>query len=118
MAEGFARQLAANHYRIFSAGTAPKEIHPFAVQVMQEAGIDITTQRSKGLESVPLHSLDQIVTLCGEVDEQCPVLENRVERIHWSLADPALAVGDEQQILAIFRQVRDDIAGRVKALLS
>ncbi|HEV8723052.1 MAG TPA: ATP-binding protein [Candidatus Binatia bacterium] len=118
MAEGFARQLAANHYRIFSAGTAPKEIHPYAVQVMQEAGIDITKQRSKGLESIPLDTLDQIVTLCGDVDEQCPVLENRVERIHWSLADPALAVGDEQQILAIFRQVRDDIAGRVKALLS
>ncbi len=118
MAEGFARQLAANHYRIFSAGTAPKEIHPFAVQVMQEAGIDITKQRSKGLESVPLDSLDQIVTLCGDVDEQCPVLENRVERIHWPLPDPALALGDEQRILAIFRQVRDDIAGRVKALLS
>src|SRR6266545_4178199 len=118
MAEGFARQLAANHYRIFSAGTAPKEIHPFAVQVMQEAGIAITKQHSKGLESVPLDTLDQIVTLCGDVDEQCPVLENRVERIHWSLADPALAVGDQQQILAIFRQVRDDIAGRVKALLS
>ncbi|HYT54922.1 MAG TPA: ATP-binding protein [Verrucomicrobiae bacterium] len=118
MAEGFARQLAANHYRIFSAGTAPKEIHPFAVQVMQEAGIDITKQRSKGLESVPLDSLDQIVTLCGDVDEQCPVLENRVERIHWPLPDPAVALGDEQRILAIFRQVRDDIAGRVKALLS
>ncbi len=118
MAEGFARQLAGNHYRIFSAGTAPKEIHPFAVQVMQEAGIDITKQRSKGLESVPLDSLDQIVTLCGDVDEQCPVLENRVERIHWPLPDPALALGDEQRILAIFRQVRDDIAGRVKALLS
>jgi len=118
MAEGFARQLAANHYRIFSAGTAPKEIHPFAVQVMQEAGIDITKQRSKGLESVPLDSLDQIVTLCGDVDEQCPVLENRVERIHWPLPDPALALGDEQRILVIFRQVRDDIAGRVKALLS
>ena len=118
MAEGFARQLAGNHYRIFSAGTAPKEIHPFAVQVMQEAGIDITKQRSKGLESVPLDSLDQIVTLCGDVDEQCPVLENRVERIHWPLPDPAVALGDEQRILAIFRQVRDDIAGRVKALLS
>jgi thioredoxin type arsenate reductase len=118
MAEGFARQSAGDGYLIFSAGTAPKEIHPLAVRVMQEVGIDISQQRSKGLASVPINTVDHVITLCGEADEQCPALESRAKRIHWPLPDPTLADGDEQQILTTFRRVRDEIQSRVKAFLS
>ena len=118
MAEGFARSLAGDQYRIISAGTAPKAIHPLAIRVMSEAGIDITKQHSKGLRSIPLDTLDQVITLCGDADKQCSVLDTHAKRTHWPLPDPALAHGDEQQVLAIFRQVRDEIHSRVKTLFS
>jgi arsenate reductase (thioredoxin) len=118
MAEGFARGMASNGDRIYSAGTSPKGVHPLAIRVMREVGIDISTQRSKGLEEIPLDRIDQLITLCGDADEQCSALKSQVKRIHWPLPDPALAVGDEQQILAVFRKVRDEIRSRVKALFS
>jgi two-component system, OmpR family, phosphate regulon sensor histidine kinase PhoR len=118
MAEGFARRLAGDSYRVFSAGTAPKEIHPLTVRVMQEAGINITCQYSKNLTDVPLDTVDQIVTLCGESDEHCPTLRSPVQRTHWPLADPALARGNEAEILEVFRSVRDEIRARVENFFS
>jgi two-component system, OmpR family, phosphate regulon sensor histidine kinase PhoR len=118
MAEGFAREMATNGDRVYSAGNSPKAIHPLAIRVMREVGVDISTQRSKGLEEIPLDRIDHLITLCGDADEQCAALGSQVKRIHWPLPDPALAVGDEQQILAVFRKVRDDIHSRVKALFS
>ena len=118
MAEGFARKWSRDKYEIFSAGTEPKSVHPLSVRVMQELGIDISSQRSKDLDSVPLHRIDRVITLCGEADEACPVLPGAVERVHWPLRDPALAQGDEEQILQAFREIRDDIAARVASLFS
>jgi two-component system phosphate regulon sensor histidine kinase PhoR len=118
MAEGFARQLGNGRYRIFSAGTQPKGVHPLAVRVMQEAGVDISTQSSKGFESVPSINFDQIVTLCGDADEYCPTLGTTVKRSHWPLPDPAATAGTEEEILPVFRQVRDEIRRRVEALFA
>ena len=118
MAEGFARQLADGRYRIFSAGTEPKGIHPLAVRVMREIGIDISTQSSKGLDQIPLEVIDQVVTLCGDADEHCPKLNSSVKHTHWPIPDPAAARGSEEQVLALFRQVRDEIHKQVQALLS
>ena len=118
MAEGFARHRAGTHCRIFSAGTAPREVHPLAVRVMQEAGIDIAGQYSKTLAAVPLDEIDQIVTLCGNADEQCPVLAGPAKRIHWPIADPASAQGTEEEVLSAFRKVRDQISARVEDLFS
>ena len=118
MAEGFARQIASGDYRIFSAGTEPKGMHPLAIRVMKEAGIDIAGQRSKSLASVALDTLDQVVTLCGEADEQCPTLARQVKRRHWPIADPALARGTEEEVLAVFRKTRDEIRARVEELFA
>jgi thioredoxin type arsenate reductase len=118
MAEGFARHLAHNGIEIYSAGTLPKEIHPLAVRVMNEAGIDIAGQRAKGIETIPMETVDLLITLCGEADETCPALAAKVERQHWPLPDPALARGDEAQILRVFREVRDAIRARVEHLLT
>lgn len=118
MAEGFARQLADGNYRIYSAGTEPKGVHPLAIQVMQEVGVDISRQTSKGLGAIVLADLDQVITLCGDADERCPTLAAKVKRSHWPLADPATARGSEAEILAQFRQVRDQIKQRVAALLT
>ena len=116
MAEGFARHFGAASQKIFSAGIDPKEMNPLAVRVMREAGIDITQQHSKTLVDVPLETVDQIITLCSEAGEKCPTLGRQVERSHWPLPDPALAQGSEEEVLAAFRRVRDEIRSRVREL--
>ena len=116
MAEGFARYLARDAHRIYSAGTAPKEIHPLAIQVMKEIGIDISGQHSKGIESIPLDEIQRIITLCGEAAESCPTLTKKVEQIHWPLRDPALVQGTQDEILRGFREVRDEIREQVEKL--
>jgi thioredoxin type arsenate reductase len=116
MAEGFARQLVGDGDRIHSAGTAPKEIHPLAIQVMREVGIDISGQHSKGLESIPLARIQRIITLCGEAAEHCPPLPKKAEHIHWPLPDPALVQGDEERVQQAFRDVRDAIRSQVEKL--
>jgi len=118
MAEGFARVLAPKNVRVYSAGTEPKTVHPLAIKVMKEVGIDILGQSSKGLEAIPLEKMDLVITLCGEAAESCPVLPKKTEHIHWPLPDPALVQGDEEVVLKIFRQVRDKIRARVEKLLS
>ena len=118
MAEGFARRLAPPDAQIYSAGTEPKPVHPLAVTVMKEAGIDISAQRSKSLEEVPAQKIDLVVTLCGEAAESCPSFPAQTDRLHWPLADPALARGDEEAVLKIFRDVRDEIRTRVEQLFS
>jgi len=118
MAEGFARHLAPNGFNIYSAGTLPKEIHPLAVRVMKEADIDISSQRSKGIEAIPVETVDLLITLCGEAEEACPALAAQVERQHWPLRDPAVAQGSEDEVLKIFREVRDEIQRRVENLLA
>ena len=116
MAEGFARQHSSQGHRVYSAGTAPKGIHPFAIQVMKEVGIDISTQQSKGLQAVPLDEMSRLITLCGDAAENCPAVPRKIERIHWPLRDPATAQGSQEEILRVFREVRDDIRQRVERL--
>jgi len=118
MAEGFTRAIAPKETRVFSAGTEPKEIHPLAVKVMEEAGIDISNQTSKGLQAMPLEQIDLVVTLCGEAAESCPTLPPNTRHLHWPLPDPALAAGTTEEILQAFRQVRDEIRARVEKLFS
>ena len=114
MAEGFARAMAPAGTEVWSAGTEPSRVHPMAVEVMREVGIDLSAQRSKRIADVPLETMDTVITLCGEADEACPVLRPEVRRLHWPLPDPSRAEGERQR--DVFRQVRDDIRWRVSAL--
>ncbi len=118
MAEGFARSLAPENVKISSAGTEPKAVHPLAIKVMEEAGIDISNQSSKGLGTLPLENIDLVVTLCGEAQESCPTLSKNTEHLHWPLPDPALAKGDEETVLETFRAVRDEIRARIEKLFN
>jgi two-component system phosphate regulon sensor histidine kinase PhoR len=118
MAEGFARAMVTNGDRVYSAGTSPRGIHPLAIRVMREVGVDISTQHSKGLEEIPLDQINQIITLCGEANEHCPTVGSQVKRVHWPLPDPALARGSEAEILEVFRHVRDEIRARLENFLS
>jgi len=114
IAEGFARAMAPPDAEVWSAGTEPASVHPLAIQVMQEVGIDISGQRSKRIEDVPWQRVDTVVTLCNESDPQCPAVAGEVRRVHWPLPDPAAA--PKERRLEAFREARDEIRWRLSSL--
>jgi len=118
MAEGWARKFAPANIQVQSAGIEAHGKNPRAIAVMAEAGVDIANQESTKLVSAMLAWADVVVTVCGHADEHCPVLPPNVHKIHWPLNDPAKATGTEEEIMAVFRDSRDDIRERVKQLFS
>ncbi|MGK4179935.1 arsenate reductase (thioredoxin) [Lapidilactobacillus dextrinicus] len=116
MAEGFARQILPADWRIASAGIETHGLNPLAVKVMAEKGLDISNYQSKLIDPQYLQTCDIVVTLCGDARDRCPVVPATVTKIHWPLLDPAQATGTETERLAVFRQVRDEIAERIQAL--
>lgn len=111
MAEGLARSLAGPGATVQSAGSRPSYVNPLAIEAMREIGMDITSQHSKSVDEIDPASVDLVITLCA--DEVCPMGLAGVRQLHWPLADPA-APG---QGLEHFRQVRDELARRISALL-
>jgi len=112
MAEGFLRRDAGDKFIVQSAGTRATTIHPLAVRAMREIGIDISRQQSKSVDDVG-EGWDVVVTVC---DANCPIPPHARLKLRWSFPDPALAGGDEEQRLAVFRTVRDGIEKRVRSL--
>ena len=117
MAEGFARNLGRGRIEALSAGMEPSRLNPYAVAVMREKGIDISDQRSKAFDETLAGQMDLVVTVCGHADERCPVLPPEVKRYHWPLEYPASVKGEDAEIFAKFRQVRDEVESRVIELL-
>ncbi len=120
IAEGFGKYYAkrlCKDIEVHSAGSNPSGyVHPLAIEVMKEKGIDISKNKSKSLEDIPLNELDYIITLCGDAAENCPVVPN-ANTIHWGLPDPAKAKGNEEEKLKTFREIRDEIEKRVIKLI-
>lgn len=114
MAEGFARAFAPAGVDVMSAGTEPSRVHERAIEVMREAGIDLSAHSSKHVDDVPWREADMVITLCGEAEESCPTLATTVRRMHWPLPDPSAAPKADQ--VEVFRQVRDEIRWRVASL--
>ena len=117
MAEGFARKMLTKDLKIFSAGLEPKGVHPIAVKVMQEVGIDISHQKSKNISEIPLDKINIIITLCGDAAERCPIFPGKVKKIHWAIENPAKARGSEEEIAIVFRKVRDNIKSYIISYL-
>jgi protein-tyrosine-phosphatase len=115
MAEGIARVLAPPGLLIWSAGSRPTTVKPQAIAALKEIGIDISGHRSKAVSEVPADEVDTVITLCAE--EECPVFLGKAERIHWTLPDPAITVGSEAEILAAFREIRDELVRRISVFL-
>jgi arsenate reductase len=117
MAEGWARHLGGDWVEALSAGIEAHGKNPRAIEVMREAGIDISRQDSTRLTDQILASADYLITVCGHADENCPLLPAGVRKEHWPLDDPAKATGSEQDVMAVFRESRDDIRRRVTDLI-
>jgi arsenate reductase len=112
MAEGFLRSLAGDRLEVQSAGTRATEVHPLAVSVMRELGVDISLQTSKSVDDVG-EGWDVVVTVC---DSSCPVPPRSGLKLRWKLPDPSAARGSEAERLEVFRGIRDSIRSRVRVL--
>lgn len=117
IAEGWARHIGGDAVVVQSAGIEAHGKNPRAIEVMREIGIDISGQGSTIVNDGMLQDADVVVTVCGHADEQCPVLPPGITKLHWPLTDPAKAIGTEEEIMAEFRAIREEIEGRVNALL-
>lgn len=117
IAEGWVHQLGGDWLQVQSAGIESHGKNPRAITVMQEVGVDISDQESTRLTNDILASADYLVTVCGHADEHCPVLPAGIRKEHWPLNDPAKATGSEEEIMAAFRESRDDIRQRVVDLI-
>jgi arsenate reductase len=120
MAEAFLRKYAGEHFEAYSAGLKPKQVNPFTIKVMQEAGIDISNQTSKGIETFLGKVLFQyLITVCDDADKNCPTVWPGVNtRMHWSFEDPAAFQGTDEEKLEKFRQIRDLIDDKMKSWLT
>jgi arsenate reductase len=109
MAQGLLRHLAGDQMEVFSAGTEPSRVNPFAIEAMQQRGIDITYHTSKHLSEYLQNKFDYVITVCDSAAESCPVFPGKVERIHWSFPDPSAVTGSDAEHLAAFVDVRNDL---------
>ncbi|MCL2011643.1 MAG: arsenate reductase ArsC [Cystobacterineae bacterium] len=117
MAEGLARKFLPSSVRIWSAGLKPAAVvHPRAIEVMKEIGIDISTQRPKGFSAVPMGDVDTFVRLCSK--DECSVPGNISRRVAWPLVNPETIEGSEEEVLSAFRNVRDELRRQIENLKS
>lgn len=120
MAEAFLRKYGGERFEAHSAGLEPKGLNPFTVQAMNEVGIDVSGQASKGVETYLGKVLFQhLVTVCDDADKNCPTVWPGVNnRMHWSFQDPAAVEGTDEEKLAKFREIRDQIEAKIKGWLA
>lgn len=119
MAEGWARALKADRFQALSAGTHPHGLNPLAVKVMAEAGVDISTQRSRHIDEFAAQALDLVVTVCDSANESCPFIPGALRTIHHPFDDPprlAKAAASESEALPHYRRVRDEIRAFIESL--
>lgn len=110
LAEGVLRAASGGRFSVASAGSKPAGyVHPLAVRAMAEIGVDISRHTSKHLSEFLGRSVETVITVCGNADQACPVFPGQVNRHHWPFDDPAHATGTEEEMLAVFRRVRDEI---------
>jgi len=110
LAEGILRAKAGDLLNVQSAGSKPAGyVHPLAIKVMAEIGIDISAHRSKHMDEFLKQKVETVITVCGNADQACPLFPGQLNRHHWGFADPAHATGSEEEVLKVFRQTRDEI---------
>jgi arsenate reductase (thioredoxin) len=114
MAEGLLRHDACDRFEVASAGVEPTQVRPLAIKAMSEVGIDISGQHSKSVDEFSGQKLDYVITVCDNANQQCPMFPGKTERIHWSIEDPATAVGNHEERLKVFQRVRDELRQKLR----
>jgi arsenate reductase len=117
MAEGLLRHMAGDRFEALSAGTEVANVRPEAIQVMREIGIDISGQESKSVERFVGEPFSWVITVCDQAREACPFFTGADDTAHWGFDDPSEAQGSEQERLAVFRRVRDEIRDRLRMFI-
>ncbi|HYN68881.1 MAG TPA: arsenate reductase ArsC [Candidatus Eisenbacteria bacterium] len=117
MAEAILRRQGGHDFEVFSAGVSPRPVHPLAIRVLAEIGLDISGARSKSTAPFVAQQFDYVVTLCDRARQDCPFFPGAHEIMHWGLDDPAEAPGSEEEQLVVFRRVMTEVAGRVRTFL-
>ena len=110
LAEGILKRALGDGFRVESAGSKPAGyVHPLAVKALAEIGIDISAHESKHMDLFLDDDVETVITVCGNADQACPMFPGQMNRHHWPFDDPAHATGTEEEQLAVFRRVRDEI---------
>lgn len=117
MAEGLIHHFLGGRFETFSAGTRATFVNPKAIEVLREIGIDISTHRSKEVSEFDGQKFDHVITLCGSARDSCPLFFGGTKTTHIGFDDPAEATGSEEEVMAEFRRVRDDLKERLTAFL-
>ncbi|MGQ9465514.1 MAG: arsenate reductase ArsC [bacterium] len=117
IAEGLLRNIAGDKFDVYSAGIEPTRVHPIAIKVMKEIGIDISNQSSKSVGSLLSEHFGYIITVCDDAKEKCPTFPGVSIRLHWPFEDPAKASGTKEEILSVFRRIRDQIKQKIELWL-
>ncbi|WP_125763057.1 arsenate reductase (thioredoxin) [Companilactobacillus hulinensis] len=113
MAEGFAKKYLPG-WEVQSAGVEVHGLNPKAVEVMAEKGIDISHNTSKLIDLNYFNKCDFVITLCGDAKDKCPVVPKGVTHLHWGLPDPAQATGSNEEVMNVFREVRDKVERKIE----
>jgi len=114
MAEGLLKHYGNGEFEVYSAGLRPSHVHPLAIKAMAESDIDITNQYSKTVTEFIDQEFSYVVTVCGSAKEFCPVFPGKHNALHWSIEDPASTSGTEEEMMKVFRKVRQNILEKVK----
>ena len=119
MAEAFLRKYASDRFEAYSAGVEPKGVNPYTIQVMDEIGVDMSDYHSKSMmEFMGKVHFSYMITVCSDAEEKCPIFPGMGIRLHWPYEDPASARGSEEEKLATFRRVRDEIETAILAWIA
>ncbi len=120
MGEGFLRRYAGEYFEVHSAGLEPKGVNPYTIRAMDEVGIDIRDQGSTPLRDyLGRKAFRYLIVVCSHAEKNCPTIwPGQTERLYWPFDDPAAATGTDEEIMAVFRRVRDEIDEKVRAWLA
>jgi arsenate reductase len=118
MGEGLFREAGGDQYEVLSAGTNPTQVRPEAIAVMREIGIDISGHRSKSVDEFAGRPFEYVITVCDNARESCPFFPAGTQRLHWSIEDPAATHGTEEERLAAFRRIRNELRNRIQSFLN
>tara|TARA_X000001036_G_scaffold356542_1_gene338617 strand:+ start:104 stop:529 length:426 start_codon:yes stop_codon:yes gene_type:complete len=118
IAEGIMKTIAGDKFDVYSAGSHPTKVHPMSIKVMNEIGIDISSQSSDLISNFLDERMDIVITVCENANETCPIFPGKVERIHWNIDDPFKRWVSDSHDLVNFRKTREDLSRRINDLLS